>query len=161
MSMNKATQTELDINLYFSNYNGSMTVEIKNNNQMLTKFANVATGDYNVKCLIDMPANLTFTISGKNYNSDTRVVDQEVVADKFVQLKSMSLGKIPIGVLLLPTICKFTTDKEGDKIKYETYWGFNGVVNINIPYSNFIKYHLSMNNCFDRDGLKYSDELLH
>ena len=47
--MNKATQTELDINLYFSNYNGSMTVEIKNNNQMLTKFANVATGDYNVK----------------------------------------------------------------------------------------------------------------
>ena len=159
--MNKTTQTELDINLYFGNYNGSMTVEIKNNNQTLTKFANAAAGEYNVKCLIDMPANLTFTISGKNYNTDTQVVDQEIVADKFVQLKSMSLGKIPIGVLLLPTICKFTTDKEGDKIKYETYWGFNGVVDINIPYSNFIKYHLSMNNGFDRDGLKHIDKLLH
>ena len=140
--------TKLNLSFYFSNYNGSMKLVIKNNGTVLTTFENATAGIHTVDCEIVLPGQLQFEISGKNYNTDTQVVDQKIVNDKFIQLRSMSLGQIPLGEALLFKLCSYQTDRF-DEVRYDLFWGFNGIACIDINEANFIKYHLSLNNTFD------------
>jgi hypothetical protein len=97
---------------------------------------------------INLPTTVKIELSGKNYSVDTLVDSSgKILDDKFVQLKEMRLGGIPIEEINLIKICKYNTD-QGKNIQ-STYWGFNGLVEIIIDQENFIKYLLLLNNKFD------------
>ena len=130
--------TKLFLSFYFSNYNGGMNLLIKNNGVELSSFSNMSEGIHNFDCYIELPAVLTFEISGKDYNLDTQVVEQKIINDKFLQLKSMSLGNIPIKEPVLLSLCNYHTD-QSDTVRHDLFWGFNGIASININDTNFLK----------------------
>lgn len=140
--------TNVEIELEFSNYNGSMNLEISDNEKNFACLTNVTEKIITIQHQIDLPTQLKFTLSNKNYNTDTHVsADGLILADKYVRLNKLVLGRMPINVEKLYKICKFRSDRLNE-VTYDPQWHFNGVVTIDFFESNFIKYLLLIDNKF-------------
>lgn len=139
--------TDLYIELEFGECNGFMSVDITDRHGMIESLTKPANSTIIVQHKIELPNQLCFSISGKNYESDTLVsADGSIVADKFVKLKKLSLGRMPIQHNKFYQICNYQTDK--GQTLYDPQWHFNGLVTIDFFEQNFIKYHLAINNHF-------------
>jgi hypothetical protein len=137
----------LTFSLEFGQCNGSMSIDILDDTQRLVFLENVAEKSLDFNYNIMLPNKIRFNLANKNTNRDTKVDKQgNVIADKYVRLASMSLGGIPIKPVTLFKICRYTTN---DQMKFDTYWGFNGTIEIDFCEDNFIKWHLKSDNLFD------------
>lgn len=134
--------TKLGMSLKFGNYNGTMSVNISANNKHVISIIDPQTELVDVDCAINLPCTLTISLAGKNTN-DTKVENNIIVADKYVQLTKMSLGNIPINPKILFEICNLANGRK------DTYWGVNGDVTIHLNEENFILWHLKNKNVFD------------
>ena len=141
--------TVLNLELEFGNCNGTMQVTISDNMGIMYNLVNVIDPIVRINHSIVLPTTLKFTISGKNYNTDT-VVDSDgsISADKFVKLTNLSLGYVPISESTMFKICCYNTDKH-DKSQFDNYWGFNGVVSIDFNHDSTVRWHFVNNNTFD------------
>jgi len=140
------TYTKLDIELEFGIYNGTMSVDIYNNNTLVNEFTNVTEHVLQRSYNIVLPSTITFKLTGKT-KYDTKVIDGKIIADKFVKLNRLVLGNIPVSTHVLFNICNYQP-YDGQLIK-NTFWGFNGVVTIELLESSFIKWHFKNQNLFD------------
>ena len=142
------TYTDLKIELEFSNYNKTMIVEISDNQGVIQTLSDVTDQHVVVNHRISLPSNLNFVISNKNYNTDTLVSpDGKILADKYVKLNNIYLGRMLINPEKLYKICCYDNDQNVKTVN-DTYWGFNGVATINFSDSNFIKYLFLIDNKF-------------
>ena len=139
------TYTDLYMQFKFGISNGSMTMDIYQDQELVKSFSDVNEELVIFEHSIRMGSQLNITLSNK-FGSDTIVQDGKIVADKFIQLKEMRLGKIPISENILFKICNYHTNNQ---TTINTYWGFNGQVSISFVQENFIKWHLVHRNIFD------------
>lgn len=129
-----------DISLFFEygTYNGRMCATL--NGQPITSSE--------VHLRLQLPSQLVFDISGKDYNHDTQVDQQgNITNDKYVKLLGLRIGGIPVEEVNIFKILNYQTDL-GTTIN-SVYWGFNGTVTIDINQENFIKYLLLLDNKFN------------
>lgn len=132
--------------LEFGRCNGSMSLNISDNDHQLGFLENVnGIKEFNYE--ISLPNKINLHLSNKNTKTDTKIdLQGGIIADKYVKLISMSLGGIPINSMNLFKICRYTVNGQ---IDFNTYWGFNGLVEIEFNEINFLKWHLKSNNLFD------------
>lgn len=142
-------KTNITLDLEFGLYNGSMTLEIFQDNILLNKLENVTKTSKRVCIEVDLPCQLKFVISNKNYNTDT-LADSNglIISDKYVILKHMIVESIPVKIAVLFDICRYYKNQDTVHVN-DTYWGFNGITVINFDAENFIKWCLKHNNTFD------------
>jgi hypothetical protein len=142
------TFIELELELEFFNYNGSMSVVVNDNAGVIASFADMNPGPVVVKHQIQLPNCLQFVVSNKNYNTDTQVdVDGKILSDKYVKINKLVLGKVPINPEKFYKICMFQTDRN-NTVMHDPQWHFNGTITIDLFEDNFIKYLLLINNKF-------------
>lgn len=139
------TCTELYFKLKFGQCNGSMMVQVSANDQPLITFADVTDEFIEYSTTINLPTSVIFSLSNKNLK-DTVVNDGIIVADKYVQLQELKLGRIPLNPATLHNVCVYT-NKHGET--KNTFWGFNGTVSIDFNDDYFIKWHLKNKNLFE------------
>ena len=126
-----------------------MTLEIFQDKILLDKLENITDTSKSVCVSIDLPCQLKFVVSNKNYNNDTLVDNNGlIISDKYVILKNMLIESIPVKINVLFDICQYYKNHNAVPIN-DTYWGFNGVVVIDFDEEDFIKWCLKHNNTFD------------
>jgi len=142
-------KTNITLGLEFGLCNGSMTIEIYQDESLIKKLENITTTTNNVSLDIDFPSQLKIVLSNKNYNTDT-IVDNNgsIINDKYVILKHMMIESIPIKIDVLFNICQYYKNQTDDPVN-DTYWGFNGFAIIDFDSEHFIKWCLKHNNIFD------------
>jgi hypothetical protein len=136
----------VDFSLEVGLCNGSMTVDIYNGSNLIKHLEDLTDAvDQTVNVAI--PSQLTFVLTNKNAN-DTIVSGDEIVADKYIKLSKITVGKIPVNSKVMFDICRCT--KEGHTESWhDTYWGFNGMVTIDFLEDSLVKWHLNNNNIFN------------
>ena len=138
--------TNLYFELKFSFSNGAMRVVIEDDNSMLLDLNNVTDELVQQSVTISLPTKLKFTLTGKG-KSDTRIdANNNIIADKYVLLKEMRLGGIPVQPGKIYDICNYSNVNGLSK---DTFWAFDGQVIIDFDEKDFIKWHLKNNNIFD------------
>ena len=136
--------TNLNIELHFSQCNGSMAVEIHTDQGLVTALSN-QTGIVQINHSMIFPNTVKFKLTNKNPNTDTKVIDGKIVADKNVQLTNLIIGNIPVESHKLFNICNY---RYNDQTTINTFWAFNGIVTIDFDVDNFILWHLKLDNKF-------------
>ena len=132
---------DLDMIFEFGMCNGAMSMDILANGQLVNRIHNNTQETLHISQKIQLPCEIKILLSGKNLE-DTLVQDGKIIADKYVKLKSLSLGKIPVKEHVLFNICEVN-----DELR-DTYWGRNGTVVINFDSDNFLKWHMAHRNVF-------------
>jgi hypothetical protein len=133
--------TSIKIELEFSESNGLMTTSF--NGKDITP---AGSGTLLVEEILEMPALLKFEFSGKQ-GQDT-VLDEKgnIISDKYVKIKSMIIGHVPVNSNLLYSLCSYT--RNGETVN-DTFFGFNGELEIHIDSDDAILWHLENDNKFD------------
>jgi hypothetical protein len=134
----------VEFNFEFGIYNGSMSVLIKQGDHKL--FESIDNIQKNLVAVIDLVSHGTLTIQldGKNNNSDTEVDSQgNIVADKYVRLQNLIVGRVPVSHANLYNLCRYTTIT-GTQVN-DTYWGWNGEVCVNFDQTNPVLWHAHNN----------------
>lgn len=131
---------ELDLGFKIGHYNGSMSLEISYNNQVLDWFPTLPDDSLELKYKITLPGKLEFKVANKNINTDTQVDDQgKIIADKYVILKSASLGRVPIQEYQLHRLC-LHRGIDGDVVN-SNFWGKPGTIKIDFNCANVVTWH--------------------
>lgn len=140
--------SKLTINFRFGLYNGSMSLRISDKDKELFYLSST---DKELVCAefpLELPNILVFEIEGKNPKTDTKLSsDGQVIADKFIQIQSMSLDLIPVSEQLLFKILKYTPANQDTT--FNTYWAFNGVAELDFNEQTAVRWHLRNNNVFN------------
>lgn len=140
--------TNIKIELEFGLCNGSMNVDIYETDHLISTVNGSNNTSITVNTSINLPCDLKFVLTNKNNKKDT-IVDStgKIIADKFVILKKLVVGRIPVHTTTLFKVCRLTTDCGKDL--YNTFWGFNGIVTIDFNNSNLLLWHMTHNNKFE------------
>lgn len=137
-------KVKIEFEFEFGNSNGTMAAIIRDHSGTVTELT-----DREGKIMLDVPINfpnsISIELSGKS-PSDTKVVDGEIVADKYVHLKRMVVGGIPVTEVNLFKILQYHHDGITTS---DPYWGFNGEVVIDFDHDSFIGWHLKNQNGFE------------
>jgi hypothetical protein len=137
--------THVKFKFTIGHYNGTMSMQIFNNDcEILTKPVFTET-EFEWDTVITWPTVLTIKLSGKDNNCDTKVENDQIVADKFIQLTELTVDKIPAA------LDKISLATEQTKIN-TNYWGFNGVVSLNFDCKNSFVWHLQQKNSPDKSN---------
>jgi len=139
----------IDLEIYFDvgHCNGSMSLEIMYNNNTLHKVENIIDRSYHYKTKIVLPGSLQFILGNKNMMTDTKVDDQGMIlADKYIKLNKLILGKVEVSESTLFNICNYNTIQGTE---FNTYWGRPGSVMIEFNAREVVEWHLLNNyiNC--------------
>jgi hypothetical protein len=91
------------------------------------------TEQFQVALDVDLPAVVEFKLSGKS-SADTLVVDDQIVADKFIKLESIELDGFPVKPWQIPDQYLYLDD--GTNQHHTNYWGFNGTAKLIIDQTD-------------------------
>jgi hypothetical protein len=140
--------TSIDFEFNFGIHNGSMNLSLYSNEKCLIEYKNVDRSSQHFSTTVTWPTQLKLYLSNK-HSSDTKVNEHgEIVADKYIQLVAMKIGRIPVSVPTLFKICRYHRDQFDDDV-IDTFWGFNGIVTIDLDHRDFVCWHLKNNNIFE------------
>ena len=91
------------------------------------------TEQFQVVLDVDLPAMIEFKLAGKS-SADTLVVNEQIVADKFIKLESIELDGFPVETWQIPDQYLYLDD--GTRRHHTNYWGFNGTAKLIIDQSD-------------------------
>lgn len=139
-----------------SNYNGSMSIDIYQHDQLLYAGRDFDEGKLRVDVIIEWPGQLIIKVGNKN-NNDALVDDTGfIIKHKFVDVVGVLINNFPINIDLLDKV--FNCQKEGqDTVTHENFWGFNGTITVNFDTENPMRYLLAHNNQFDINRLTWNN----
>jgi len=123
--------------------NGFLDVCIldQHKNVLLKPQLNLGKNEINFRC--ELPNRLNFILSNKNNRRDT-VVDPlhgGVVRDKYIKVIDFYVDHKPLD--RNRTKQMFTLFTENNGTIQSAYWGFNGNVELMMPYKSSFEFHLS------------------
>jgi len=135
--------TALSLTLYSNNFNGSMSASFFTAQKMLQKTTVLKHGDHIFDFDIDLPCTLNVLVNGKDNSKDTVVDDKgNILEDKFIRIDKICLDNKPLNDNALPKFCKLVTNDS--KTIVSNYIGFNGMVSLDLNYSDSLVAHISI-----------------
>jgi len=117
-------------------YNGSMSIEIIENNKSLYLGKDLPNGPLEINCNIQWPTTLTIKLSNKGPD-DTEMQNDNVINDKAIVLETLSINNFPLEVRVMEQLVNNTI-----------YWGFNGTVDMIFTEKNPTRWMLKIKNAF-------------
>lgn len=137
--------TLLSLEIFSGNYNGSMSAKFISGNKLLKTIKFFDEGTHRIDFDIDLPTKFYIFIDGKDNKIDT-VLDENgnIKKDKFLRIDNIFLDKKSIQTDALYKICEIQT--VNNQIINSNYIGFNGIVKIDLDYSDSLIAHLTISN---------------
>jgi uncharacterized pyridoxamine 5'-phosphate oxidase family protein len=133
------TQSELELKFKIGHNNGTMDMQIFVNDQLKCSYIQSDNDHVTFKQLVDWPSVVKIVLTNKNNLHDTSVDNHgKVIADKYIELKEIVVDRMPANQTVINSICLNTTDS----IINSCYWGFNGVVYIQLDQHDSFEWHL-------------------
>jgi hypothetical protein len=124
--------TELYMVFHVGHCNGSMSLKILCNDEIIDEFDQIEQKYLIVNKQIKLPCTLTFVTGNKNPATDTLVdADGNITEDKFIEVTDLRLGRIPLDPYQF--------------FKGKSYWGFPGATTLEFQEPNFLLWHLKNN----------------
>lgn len=122
-------------------YNGTMCLTVYVNDQQIAHYDSFDSEHLDLDVDINLPCRLRFVVGNKNSNTDTQVDEAgQILADKFIVLEKLSLGRVAVPPYKLRTICCYTRDT-GETCR-ESFWSHNGTAVIDFDADSVVKWHL-------------------
>lgn len=131
---------KVDLHLEFTvgHYNGSMSLDIIYNDQLLYNATKFDNDKFVFDTLINLPGTLKFILGNKNLATDTKVdATGNIIKDKYISLDTLWLGRVPFRPDHVYHFCNYTTFDNRKLIS--SNWGWPGTVEINFNDDNLIK----------------------
>jgi len=133
--------TNIKLELEFGESNGLMVTRAND-----VDITPDSAGIHTINVTIDIPGKLVITFDGKQ-GRDTILDDRgQIASDKYVKIKNMSIGFVPVGQNLMYSLCRYERNNE---IVNDIFFGFNGELTIHIDNDDAITWHLLNNNKFE------------
>jgi len=123
--------------------NGFLNLCILDQNKNVLQQPRFDLGKNEINFRCNIPNRLNFKLSNKNNNRDT-VVDPlhgNVVRDKYIKIIDFYVDNKPLDRNRVKQMFTLVTEKNGTV--QSAYWGFNGCVELDMPYNNSFEFHLS------------------
>jgi hypothetical protein len=138
-------------------HNGSMKIEIHDQDTHIYTGENLTQGPLQIDCMINWPTTVNITLSNKGKN-DTLTDDAgEIIKDKAIEVTRVLINNFPIHQDLIDKI--FICRRErSDFDTNENWWAFNGNIKILFSQPNPMRYMLSLNNEFDVNRLQWNTD---
>ena len=124
--------------------NGSMKIEVIENDTVLYTGENLPEGPLDIVCDIQWPTVLTIKLSNKNPD-DAEIVNDVITKDKAIILETMSINNFPLETRVIEQL-----------VNDIIYWGFNGTVTMAFTELNTTRWLLKMKNIFDMKRLQWN-----
>lgn len=121
-------------------YNGSMGMTIRCNNKVLLSKSSFETDSFVFTDNVELPAEITIDLYGKNSGDTSIDSDGNIVADKYIKLQELSIDRVPLHILSLIHLVEIDHDVQTG---VTNYWGFNGQAKIKIEQPDSFLWHLS------------------
>lgn len=135
--------------------NGSMKLEIFDQQTHIYTGENLEPGPLEIDCIVEWPTVLTFFLSNKKDNDTQADHSDNIIVDKAIEVVQVFINNFPIHQDLIDKI--FICKRNGStEITHENWWGFNGTVTLNLDQKNPMRYMLSMQNKFDMNRLNWN-----
>lgn len=109
------------------------------------------TGKAIYKTNVDLPTTIVMEISGKG-KYDTIIDSQEnIVKDKFILLEEVKVNGISPNINYLKKWPRLIIgNKDSNKVVYSNYFGFNGIVELELEGNNVFRWLLRTNKFRDK-----------
>lgn len=124
--------------------NGSMKIEVIENNTVLYCGEDLPDGPLDIICNIQWPTVLTINLNNKNPD-DTEIVNGSIIKDKTIILENISINNFPLETCVIEQL-----------VNNIIYWGFNGTVTMSFTEKNPTRWLLKMKNIFDMNRLLWN-----
>ena len=126
-------------------FNGSMSVQIKDQEQVIYSREDLPEGSWRVDLEIAWPTTVNIELSNKGKN-DTLLDEQGmIVQDKAIEVTEVLINNFPIHQDLVDKI--FVCRRSGSATSTnENWWAWNGTVQINFDHASPMRYLLSLRN---------------
>ena len=137
--------------------NGSLTVKIKDQNQVVYIGEDLPEGQWVAEFKIDWPTTVYIQLSNKQLN-DTQL-DQNglIIQDKVIEVTDVLINNFPIHQDLVDKI--FVCRREGSTVDTnENWWAWNGTVQINFNHASPMRYLLSLQNEFAMNRSEWNEQ---
>lgn len=147
-------KSQIEFQTSVRNYNGSMKVEIFDGNRLVYSGASFSEGPGKIDFMIDWPSKVKILVSNKN-PGDT-LVDKhgQIIKDKSIEITGVSMNGFFLQIDLIDKI--FDCRREGQtNVTHENYWGFNGIIELDLTHTSPMRYMLSLRNQFDVTRLQW------
>lgn len=129
--------------LKVSECNGYMNSHWYVDNKLVAEIIPTNDDDIRVRFGLTIPGKITVVLSGKNMLEDTKLDSNgNIVKDKFISIKEMSLAKVSIPEHVFKDFCEF--DIGTNKLN-TSYYGFPGTVTIVFDEEDPILWHFKHN----------------
>jgi hypothetical protein len=136
--------TQIEMQLEVGRCNGSMSVEIADQDHMILYHWDLPD-TYTVRFRTQWPNQVRIVLDNKNMSRDTAMDAQgNIVANKYVKLKSMSVGGLNISNSVLYRVCKYSP--HNSKTVNEIFWDQPGTVLITLDQATPMRWNLANNN---------------
>ncbi len=137
-------QVEVQLTFEVGHCNGSMSLQVFGNNQQLFTRNDLTEQQISLDLNLDLPGTIKIVLGNKNNNTDTRIDHNgQVLQDKYIKLSEMTVARVPVKSSVLFDLCNYLT--ETGQQSQDTYWGWNGTVQINLNESTPVTWHLKNN----------------
>lgn len=138
---------DLVMEFEFGHCNGAMDMSIHDRDGLLLQdIKQHDHGNYRLSTKISLPTQLIIQLSNKNYRTDTKVdKHNSIINNKFIQLKSLSLGNLSFPQSTLIQLCSYKTDID-DLVRFDSFWDRNGTVSMDFFDKDFVEFHLHYHN---------------
>lgn len=137
---------DLKLMLDLGECNGVMSCSFQSSDLKLGQLASTTGGLVEFSCKVTLPTKLLIKVNNKNYRTDTKIdSNNNIVSNKYIELKQLWLGGIELNSQILPQICSYTHNNSPSQ-HFTTFWDHNGNIEIEFFDKHFIQYHLHYNN---------------
>lgn len=123
--------------------NGYQATEWHANGQLILTTSTTQALPEQLEFKTTMPCQITVNVSGKNMGQDTRVIDGQIVQDKYVKIKGILLARLPVKDFVLYRVCRIVDDQ--DNTHNTNYWHCNGQASITFDAPTPVVWHLTQN----------------
>jgi hypothetical protein len=134
--------TDIVLQLEIGECNGTMQIVVTNERGTVKVNPVLTEGVTTVKFDTEIPDKVYIQLSGKDNRRDT-IIDpqsQKVIKDKYIKVIELKVDGKPLPQSKVQQMFNLETDKHGTI--NSSYWGFNGKVVMDFPYSDSLEYHL-------------------
>jgi hypothetical protein len=135
--------------------NGSMTINIFDQDRPIYSGADLPEGDWRVDCEINWPTTVNIITSGRSPNDMLTDHTGTVIQDKAIEVTQVLINNFPIQQDLTDKIfiCR---PEDLDVDSNQNWWSFNGKTRLEFDQPTPIRYLLSLRNEFNMNRTEWN-----
>jgi len=147
------TTISLITNVY--NYNGSMKLDIFDQDQLIYSNDCFESGPGRIDCQVNWPTVVNIITSNKHPKDILYNESGMIIKHKAIEITEIFINQFAINIDLVDQL--FDCQHNGtSNIVHENFWGFNGKIQMHLTHSSPMRYLLSLNNQFDGNRLYWN-----